>query len=159
MTAGCQTCEWAARRDRGEAPSWDSILRTAGWDVVHAQGTSLAGWIVLVARRHIEALAELTEQEAAELGPLVAAVSRALPGVVECAKTYVAQFAEHPLHPHVHVHVIPRSADLPESERGPRVFAAHLGVGPNREVPDAVKDAIAAEVRRSLLAAGFRSLS
>ena len=32
---------------------WDSILRSAAWDVVHCKGTSLAGWIVLVLRRHV----------------------------------------------------------------------------------------------------------
>jgi len=108
-----------------------------------AKGTSLTSWIVLVARRHIEALADLTTEEATELGPLITTISRALPHLVDCAKTYLAQFAEHPLHPHVHVHVIPRSADMADNERGPRVFAAHLGVGPEREVPVDARDAIA----------------
>ncbi len=56
MGLACQTCDWLSRRDRGEAPLWDSILRTGFWDVVHCQGTSLPGWIVLVATRHINAI-------------------------------------------------------------------------------------------------------
>lgn len=150
MTVACQTCDWAARRDRGEAPLWDSIVRTPGWDVVHATGTSLPGWIVLVARRHIESIGELTSDEAAELGPLIADVSRALERIVGVPKTYIAQFAEHPLHPHVHVHVIPRAADLPDTERGPRVFAAHLGVPAARDVPTARKNEIATQLRLAL---------
>lgn len=155
MTGACQTCEWTARRDRGEAPLWDSIVRTPFWDVVHASDTSLPGWIVLVARRHIESLAELTDGEAASLGPLIAATSRALTDIVGCQKTYVAQFAEHPRHPHVHVHVVPRSPEMSDEERGPRVFAAHLGASAERAVPSEQKDAIAVQLRQALQQAGW----
>src|SRR5687768_793759 len=68
MTA-CRTCSLSALRDAGKAPPWDSIVRTPGWDVVHAFGTSVAGWTVLVARRHITAVADMTDAEALELGP------------------------------------------------------------------------------------------
>ncbi len=104
----CTTCELVRRRDAGEAPSWDRIHRTSQWDVVHAFGTAVEGWLVLVVRRHTTAIAELTDKEAAELGPLITGVSRALQDVLDCDKTYVVQFAEHPHHFHVHVHVIPR---------------------------------------------------
>ena len=74
----CRTCELVKRRDDGEAPPWDRIRRTPNWDVVHAFGTSVEGWIVLVVRRHITAVADMTADEAAELGPLVKEVSRAV---------------------------------------------------------------------------------
>jgi len=70
--AECRTCELLERRDRGDAPDWDAIVRTEGWDVVHCDATSVYGWMVLVVRRHVAAVAELTDGEAAELGPLVA---------------------------------------------------------------------------------------
>lgn len=54
----CATCELVARRDRGEAPPWDMILRTEMWDVAHAFGTSAEGWLVVVLRRHETSLAE-----------------------------------------------------------------------------------------------------
>jgi diadenosine tetraphosphate (Ap4A) HIT family hydrolase len=152
---GCRTCELVARRDAGRAPPWDLIVRTAGWDLAHADSTSVEGWLVLVLRRHVTAVAELTGGEAAELGPLVARVSRALHDVVGCTKTYVVQFAEHPDHPHVHVHVIPRSRDLPDEHQGPRVFGL-LGVPEVRWVPEARRNAIAADVRRHLGAADPR---
>jgi diadenosine tetraphosphate (Ap4A) HIT family hydrolase len=125
--ANCRTCELTHRRDEGGAPAWDSILRTAGWDVVHAYDTSIAGWLVLVLRRHVTSIAALTDAEAVELGRLVRGVSVALEQVTGCVKTYVVQFAEHPLHPHVHVHVIPRPADLSAAEIGPGIFT-RLGV-------------------------------
>ena len=140
---GCITCDLVARRDAGAAPLWDSILRTEHWDVVHAFGTSLEGWLVLVSRRHRAAVAELTDAEAAELGPLVQRASVALHEVVRCEKTYVVQFAEAAGHGHVHVHVVPRAADLPPEHQGPRVFSL-LGVADDECVPEARMDELAA---------------
>ena len=104
---GCKTCELIARRDEGDAPLWDEIMRTPFWDVVHNYETSLPGWLVLVVRRHLSAIDELTEEEALELGSLLRKTSLALREVVGCEKTYVIQFAEHPKHPHVHFHIVP----------------------------------------------------
>jgi diadenosine tetraphosphate (Ap4A) HIT family hydrolase len=138
-----------ARRDAGDAPLWDRIVRTEHWDVVHAFGTSLEGWLVLVVRRHITAVADLTDAEAAELGPLIKRVSAAVQDVVDCDKTYVVQFAEAAQHPHVHVHVIPRSRDLPDEHQGPRVFSL-LGVPDDQAVPEARMDEIAAQIAARL---------
>lgn len=118
-------------------------MRTAHWDVVHCFGTSIEGWSVLVLGRHVASLAELEDAEAAELGPLVRNVSRALAAVVECEKTYVVQFAEAPGHNHVHVHVIPRRPDMPVDDRGPNIFK-FLGLPPDECVPDERMDEIAA---------------
>ena len=145
----CRTCELVARRDAGEAPPWDSIVRTPGWDIVHSYGTAIEGWIVLVVRRHITALAELTDDEASELGPLIKDVSAALHEITGCPKTYVVQFAEHPQHPHVHVHVIPRSGDLPHEQQGPRIFSL-LGVADEESVPEARMNEVAARLKPHL---------
>ncbi|MEO6125841.1 MAG: HIT domain-containing protein [Ilumatobacteraceae bacterium] len=103
---------------------WDSIRRTPGWDIVHAFGTSVEGWLVLVARRHITSVADMSDEEAGTLGPIIREVSRSLQVVLDCDKTYVVQFAEHPNHPHVHVHVIARARNLPHEQRGPGIFAS-----------------------------------
>lgn len=145
----CRTCELVRRRDDGEAPLWDRIVRTPSWDVVHCDGTSLEGWIVLALRRHAPALGDLTDAEADELGPLVRDVSQAVAAVTGCAKTYVAQFAEHPLHPHVHVHVIPRAADIDDAEKGPGIFA-RLGQPEEEWVPEARRDELALALREHL---------
>ncbi len=146
---GCVTCDLVQRRDRGDAPPWDQIRRARGWDVVHAFGTAVEGWLVLVARRHITAVADMTDDEAAELGPLIKEVSRALTSVVGCEKTYVVQFAEHVNHPHVHVHLIPRAVDLPDERRGPRIFTL-LGVGEDDAVPESRMNEIAAQLDTAL---------
>ncbi len=107
----CKTCELVARRDTGAALLWDCIHRTRFWDVAHSYNTALPGWLVLVLRRHIEAVDELTEDEAAELGALLHSVSLALKEITGCLKTYIIQFAEMTEHPHIHFYVIPRMAD------------------------------------------------
>lgn len=146
----CQTCALIARRDAGIAPLWDSIHRTQYWDVVHSYNTALPGWLVLVARRHIEAIDELTDEEAAELGILLRRVSLALKEITGCLKTYVIQFAEAAEHPHVHFHVIPRMADQPEDRRSTKIFG-YLGVPEEERVSEGTMNLIALKVRESLL--------
>ena len=148
--SACVTCELVARRDLGEAPPWDHIHRTAWWDLAHAFGTSVEGWLVLVLRRHETSLANLTDDEAAEVGPLVKQASAALEAVLGCPKTYVAQFAEAADHPHVHVHVIARHRDQPAEWKGPGIFLHGLGVDPNDEVSEERRNQIAAAVAAAL---------
>ena len=142
----CKTCELTSQRDLGKAPLWDCICRTRYWDVVHSYNTALAGWLVLVARRHIEAIADLTPDEAVECGLLLRQVSMALKEVTHCAKTYVIQFAEHPNHPHVHFHIVPRMANQPEDRRSTNVFA-YLGVDEAERVGETVMNEIGQQVR------------
>lgn len=148
----CYTCELMKRRDAGEAPLWDCIHRTAYWDVVHSYNTSLAGWLVVISRRHLTAIDEMTDDEAVELGRLIRRISVILKTLTGCAKTYVTQFAEHVEHPHVHFHVVPRMADLPEDHRGPNIFK-YLGVPEEERVSETAMNQIASEVRRRLVEA------
>ena len=46
------------------------IYEGQAWLVEHAYPTSLLGWLVIVLRRHSEALHDLTPDEATELGGL-----------------------------------------------------------------------------------------
>lgn len=146
----CLTCELIARRDRGEAPAWDSIHRSKSWDLVHAFNTSLPGWLALVARRHIEAIDELTEEEAAELGVLLRLASAALREITGCVKTYVMQFAEAEGHGHVHFHVVPRMADQPAERRSVGIFG-YLGVPEEERVSEERMNEIAGRVQALLL--------
>ncbi len=147
----CKTCELVARRSAGAAPLWDCIYQTSFWDVAHSYDTALPGWLVLVARRHITAVDELTEAEAIELGQLIRRTSAALKEVTGCIKTYVIQFAEKAEHPHVHFHIIPRMADQPEERTGTLIFG-YLGVPEEERVSQDVMNGIAVKVREILQA-------
>jgi diadenosine tetraphosphate (Ap4A) HIT family hydrolase len=142
----CLSCRNNARQD---LPPRERVHEGPRWRVAHAYGTSLPGWLVVLPRRHVVALDELTPGEAADLGPLLRAVTSALREVTGCSKTYVALFAEAEGHQHVHFHVIPRQPGLNPGLRGARVFSL-LGAGPASEVPEPARDQIATELARAL---------
>jgi len=146
----CKTCKLTAKRDAGIAPLWDCIHRTQFWDVVHSYNTALPGWLVLVVRRHIEAVDELTDDEAVELGVLIRRVSLALKDVTGCQKTYVIQFAEAEGHPHVHFHIVPRMENQPENRRSTKIFG-YLGVSEKEQISEERMNEIAVAVQRILL--------
>ncbi|MCQ3930887.1 MAG: HIT family protein [Chloroflexi bacterium] len=145
----CHTCELVERRNVGDAPLWDSIFRTPYWDVVHCNSTSLLGWLILVQRRHIAAIEELSEAEAIELGKLIRHVSIVVTELTGCIKTYVVQFAEAPGHNHVHFHIIPRMPNQLDEHRGPGVFK-QLGVLEAERVSETAMNELAQKVRRYL---------
>jgi diadenosine tetraphosphate (Ap4A) HIT family hydrolase len=132
-------------------PERDRIVLGDGWRAAHAIRSAMPGWLVLVTRRHLRSLAELTEAEASELGLLTWRLSRALEAVLGCAKTYTACFAEAAGFEHLHVHLVPRAPDLPSADRGPAVFG-HLRQPEASWVPDLEMDRIARDLRGQLAA-------
>ncbi len=117
--------------------------------MAHAFGTALPGWLVVVPRRHVTALDELTPEEAADLGPLLSGVTAAMRSVLGCEKSYVALFAEAEGFAHVHFHVVPRQADLSPDLRGPRIFGM-LGGDAGRHVSEPVMDEVATSLASAL---------
>jgi len=146
----CFTCELLSHRDRGQAPLWDNIHRTDYWDVVHSYNTALPGWLVLVIRRHIESLDQMTDAEALELGLLIRKTSVALKEITGCLKTYVIQFAEAKEHPHVHFHIVPRMADQPQNRKSIFIFG-YLGVEEEERVSEEEMNEIGRQVRPFLV--------
>jgi diadenosine tetraphosphate (Ap4A) HIT family hydrolase len=149
---GCVSCFDSARTDL--APR-DRVYLSPRWRVAHAFGTRLPGWLVVLPRRHVTVLDELTLAEQADLGPLLAAVTAALREIIHCSKTYVVLFAEAEGFEHIHFHVVPRMADLDPALRGPFVFELLTG-DTATQVPEEVRDQIASQLAAS---ASLRALS
>ncbi len=147
--SACESCQLIRRRDKGEAPPWDSIYRSEHWDLAHAYNTSYLGWLVLIARRHIKALDETTSAEATELGELLREVSLALKQQTGCQKTYIMQFAESKDHPHVHFHIVPRWADQSPEDLAYRVMR-RLGVPLSERCDEGEMNRIALALRERL---------
>ncbi|GAA3076557.1 HIT family protein [Streptosporangium carneum] len=120
ISTACHPCDREAEFDA--LPPRERVAFDEHWRVAHAFGTALPGWLVLVPRRHVTAVAALTDAEAAALGGWQVRLSRALHEVTGCVKTYVVQFAEAEGFGHVHFHLVPRMGDLPGEFRGPGVF-------------------------------------
>jgi diadenosine tetraphosphate (Ap4A) HIT family hydrolase len=119
-TSTCYACRQEDQFD--DLPPRERIVADRHWRAAHALNTALPGWLVLLPRRHVTAVHELTDAEAEALGRWQVRLSRALHSATGCTKTYVAQFAEKEGFTHVHFHVVPRMADLPSDLRGPGVF-------------------------------------
>ncbi len=137
VTTGCLPCELTAEGDR--LPLRERIHVDGGWRVAHDFNAGLPGWLVVVARRHITSLHELTAEEATALGPLLRAGTQALVDVLGCTKTYVMLFAEKEGFAHLHLHLVPRMADIPEDRKGPGAMASMH----DEAVPEADRDALA----------------
>jgi diadenosine tetraphosphate (Ap4A) HIT family hydrolase len=130
-------------------PPRDAIAYDDHWRLAHAFGVALPGWLMLIPRRHVTAVAELDDAEAASLGAWQVRASRALHAVTGCAKTYVAQFSEAEGFSHTHFHIVPRQADIADELRGPRIFAL-MGSPEGEVVKPALMDEISLAVRERL---------
>jgi diadenosine tetraphosphate (Ap4A) HIT family hydrolase len=146
LVPGCFACDQQAALS---PPVREHVVRTRHWRAAHAFNSTLPGWLVLLPTHHVTSFAQLSPEAADELGGLVRRVSIALEAVTGCVKTYLMQFSEAEGFSHLHLHLVPRSADQPEAARGPRTFV-HLTDDRSRWLSDNARDAIALSIRSAL---------
>lgn len=109
MSDHCPIC----RSLDGEADSTE-ILRGGGFRVRrHPAPSPIAGWTIVDLVRHAATIDDLSEQEAGELGRMVARGVGAIRSATGCDRVYVLAFAEAARH--VHVHLAPRHAGDPRT--------------------------------------------
>jgi diadenosine tetraphosphate (Ap4A) HIT family hydrolase len=127
-------------------PDREQVIRTEHWRVAHAFDSALPGWLVLLPTTHVLSYAELPDAAAAELGPLLLDLSRALPRLVDCVKTYQMVFSEAEGFAHLHLHLVPRPAELAPELRGPGIFG-YLDRPQDEWVPTDRMDELARQLR------------
>lgn len=93
------------------------------WIVDHAYPTNFVGWLVIVLKRHCEALHELTPEEWAELAEIQQKIITLFRNLLHAEKEYMAMFAEAEGFKHLHIHMVPKTAEYPEEHRGAKAFA------------------------------------
>jgi diadenosine tetraphosphate (Ap4A) HIT family hydrolase len=120
------------------------------WLIEHAYPCHMKGWLVIVLKRHVEALHELTPEEFTELGQLQALAVKHLRAALDCAKEYIVCFAEKEHFTHIHFHVVARPRDLPVELQGTRIFAM-INVAEEEAVPRAEICAFCEELQRHIL--------
>jgi diadenosine tetraphosphate (Ap4A) HIT family hydrolase len=64
------------------------IYRAFGWRVEHSVGTLGLGSLIVKPERHVTAVADLTDEEAAALGPLLRQASAVAGALVEADQVY-----------------------------------------------------------------------
>jgi diadenosine tetraphosphate (Ap4A) HIT family hydrolase len=128
----CLTC----RSNTGEkriSPG-PTIFEGRYWLVEHAYPVRIIGWIVIVLKRHAEALHELSVEEFTELAQIQARLIPLMHAELRCEKEYVVCYAEMEHFRHIHFHVFAKPADLPDELRGGGSFKL-LKVTPKEAVP------------------------
>ena len=87
-----------------------TIFEGQYWLVEHAYPVKTMGWLVIVLKRHAEALHELTAEEFAELAQIQAKLTKALFEELHCEKEYISCYAEAEHFYHIHFHVFAKPA-------------------------------------------------
>ncbi len=117
----CLTCKSNSGETR--ISPGPSIYEGNYWFVEHAYPVKIIGWLVIVLKRHAEALHELSPQEFAELAQIQAKLIPLLHEELNCEKEYVVCYAEMEGFQHIHVHVFAKPHDLPENLKGGGSFS------------------------------------
>jgi diadenosine tetraphosphate (Ap4A) HIT family hydrolase len=128
----CRVCKSIS----GESPisPGSAICEGQYWRLEHAYPSQLKGWLVIVLKRHAQALHELSAVELQELAIIQASATRVLFKELDCEKEYAACFGDKEGFNHVHFHIIPKARNLPEGLRGTKVFAA-INVAESEAIP------------------------
>jgi diadenosine tetraphosphate (Ap4A) HIT family hydrolase len=116
----CLTCKSNSGEQR--ISPGPTIYEGKYWMVEHAYPVKQVGWIVIVLKRHAEALHDLAAEEFAELGRLQVLVSRFLFEELHSQKEYISCYGEAEGFAHIHFHLFAKPADLPEELKGGKSF-------------------------------------
>jgi diadenosine tetraphosphate (Ap4A) HIT family hydrolase len=133
---------WTCRSNSGaqRISPGATIYSGQHWLVEHAYPARRTGWIVIVLKRHAEALHELTADEFSELGMIQARLMKVLHEATNCQKEYLACYAELEHFKHVHIHVFAKPHDLPKELIGGKSFEIlHVSAedaAPKNEIAD-----------------------
>lgn len=106
--ASCPICE----RQKTLKP----IYENDHWIVRHSSETNIVGYVLIEAKRHFLDIAEATTNECAGYGDILQKVSKGIKRLIKPERVYTFTLGE--VVPHHHVHVIPRTNQLPRSYRG-----------------------------------------
>jgi diadenosine tetraphosphate (Ap4A) HIT family hydrolase len=115
---------WSCKSNTGEkriSPG-PTIFEGEYWLVEHAYPVKTIGWLVIVLRRHAEALHELTGEEFAELAQIQAKLIPLLHEELHSEKEYVSCYAEMEHFYHIHFHVFAKPVGLPDKLKGGKSF-------------------------------------
>ena len=127
---------WTCKSNTGEkriSPG-PTIFEGKYWLVEHAYPVKTTGWLVVVLKRHAEALHELTTEEFAELAQIQAKLVHFLYEELHCEKEYISCYAETEHFYHIHFHVFAKPFNFPDELKGGKSFAL-LKVSAEEAVP------------------------
>jgi diadenosine tetraphosphate (Ap4A) HIT family hydrolase len=92
------------------------------WLVEHAYPTKIKGWLVIVLKRHSEALHDLSVEEFQELAIIESKIVHLQLIVMNCEKEYISCYAEKGQFNHIHFHVFAKPRELSQEFIGVNSF-------------------------------------
>lgn len=116
----CYSC--LANTDIKAISPGSRIFEGDHWIIEHNFPTRIKGWLVIVAKKHTEALHELSLEEFTELTSLIRKTAIVLKKEFDCPKEYIGCFSEAEHFNHTHLHIIAKPKNLSKSISGPRIF-------------------------------------
>lgn len=151
--SGCLACDLT----HGREPLPGGVIRaTEFWQVDHCVGPLGVGTLIVHPVRHVESVAELSAQEAAELGPLLTQAAAVVEQLVRPEQVYVCLWS-HAGRSRGHVHFVVQPAttetiDAHDGAYGPALQTAMFAAGalPDPESVEAFCASARAMLRPSL---------
>ncbi len=117
--ATCGICRGTA--DGKPLPDGPVVFENRLWQVRRLPaGIGVPGWMMVYAQRHVAGPAYLDDEEAANFGPAFRHLERTLEQVTGALRIYTGALGES--FPHLHVHMVPRYATMPDNASGWAVF-------------------------------------
>ncbi len=115
-------------------PIWEDDL----WHVRHLDAPfGVAGWMMLIAKRHVGGPAHFDDAEARRFGPVLRHLEKTLEEVTGALRVYTAALGES--WPHFHCHMVPRYASMPKDARAWAVFDLQRAAQAGEIVVDAAE--------------------
>lgn len=109
----CASLDGAGRK----TPLFENDL----WHVRHTgEPCGVAGWMMLISRRHVPGPAHFNDREAGNFGPALRHFQRVLEQTTGALRIYTAAMGESS--PHFHAHMVPRYAAMPKDAKAWAVF-------------------------------------
>jgi len=139
----CEACDLA----QGRRPLPGGLIhRTTHWRVEHCIGPLGLGSLIVKPLRHVTAVADLTDDEATELGPLLREASGIAAEVVEADQVYNCLWSHaggRPVHIHYVVQPVSRQQTSEYDGYGPALQMAMFSAGavPSRDDVERVAEA------------------
>jgi diadenosine tetraphosphate (Ap4A) HIT family hydrolase len=123
---GCLACDLLT----GRQPLPGGVIHDAGtWLVEHCVGPLGVGTLIVKPRRHVTRVADLTEDEAAALGPLLLRAVRVVTELTDPEQTYVTLWSHAGGVPvHIHFVIQPITSALREAHNGKYGLDLQLGM-------------------------------
>jgi diadenosine tetraphosphate (Ap4A) HIT family hydrolase len=131
---------WTCKSNSGEkriSPG-PTIFEGKYWFVEHAYPVKTIGWVVIVLKRHAEALHELSTGEFTELAQIQDRLIHLLHAELHCEKEYISCYAEMEHFRHIHLHVFAKPSNLPDELKGGGSFALLKGSAEEAVAPEEI---------------------